>query len=191
MLIKNFYFLGISFGDIVFVKLPGWFVCWPWDSTQSPGFDSRYEQQNIRTKKYLQLIYLLYTSVAKKYCCVTITNKNGLRLGKKSFCCWKTNEWSNQRRNCFRMKFFLFIRLLLLRPKLSHKLGTKKCQGVFTTNHNSGTRPNIINIFFQEESLLGYKVWQGKLWGSFSYCHISTSCLNIIEKGSVILKVHR
>ena len=29
---------------------------------------------------------------------------------------------------------------------------------------------------------------RGKLWGSFSYCQISTSCLNIIEKGSVILK---
>ena len=89
----NFYFLIISFCiHCFFVNLHGWFVCWPWDSTQSPGFDSRYEQQNIRTKKYLQFIYLLYTSVAKKYYCVTITNKNGLRLGKKKFLLLK-NKW--------------------------------------------------------------------------------------------------
>ena len=31
---------------------------------------------------------------------------------------------------------------------------------------------------------------RGELWGSFSYCQISTSCLNIIEYGSIILKVH-
>ena len=51
----------------------------------------------------------------------------------------------------------------------------------------------IVEKWWLSRSYLELKkaqILRGKLWGSFSYCHISTSCLNIIENGNVFLKVH-
>ena len=56
-----------------------------------------------------------------------------------------------------------------------------------------GSSPFLIILRPRTRLRSSNNVWKqsNKLWGSFSYCQISTSCLSIIENETVILKVHR